>query len=52
MPTISQLIRKPRNKVRKRNKVPALKANPQKRGVCAQEFTPQHLRNLIQHLEK
>ncbi|SVB57259.1 uncharacterized protein METZ01_LOCUS210113, partial [marine metagenome] len=33
MPTISQLIRKPRKKVEKRNKVPALKSNPQKRGV-------------------
>ena len=39
MPTISQLIRKPRTKVRKRNKVPALKANPQKRGVCLRVYT-------------
>ena len=39
MPTISQLIRKPRTKVRKRNKVPALKANPQKRGVCTRVYT-------------
>ena len=39
MPTISQLIRKPRNKVQKRNKVPALKANPQKRGVCTRVYT-------------
>ena len=39
MPTISQLIRKPRIKVRKRNKVPALKANPQKRGVCTRVYT-------------
>jgi small subunit ribosomal protein S12 len=34
MPTISQLVRKPRTKVLKKSKVPALKANPQKRGVC------------------
>ena len=34
MPTINQLVRKSREKVSKRNKVPALKANPQKRGVC------------------
>ena len=39
MPTISQLIRKPRTKVQKRNKVPALKANPQKRGVCTRVYT-------------
>ena len=34
MPTINQLVRKSREKVSKRNKVPALKASPQKRGVC------------------
>ena len=39
MPTISQLISKPRTKVQKRNKVPALKANPQKRGVCTRVYT-------------
>ena len=39
MPTISQLIRKPRKRVVKRNKVPALKANPQKRGVCTRVYT-------------
>ena len=39
MPTISQLIRKPRKKVEKRNKVPALKSSPQKRGVCTRVYT-------------
>lgn len=34
MPTINQLIRKPRKKVLARNKVPALESCPQKRGVC------------------
>jgi len=34
MPTISQLVRKGRQKVRKRTASPALKKNPQKRGVC------------------
>lgn len=34
MPTISQLVRKGRKKVVKRTAAPALKANPQKRGVC------------------
>ncbi|MEE9312842.1 MAG: 30S ribosomal protein S12, partial [Planctomycetota bacterium] len=33
MPTINQLIRKPRQPKPKRNKVPAMEANPQKRGV-------------------
>lgn len=39
MPTINQLVRKPRKKVVKRNKVPALQENPQKRGVCTQVKT-------------
>ena len=34
MPTINQLIRKPRKKPVSRNKAPALQACPQKRGVC------------------
>jgi small subunit ribosomal protein S12 len=34
MPTINQLVRKGRKKVEKKNKAPALQANPQKRGVC------------------
>ena len=39
MPTINQLVRKSRKKVVKRNKVPALKACPQKRGVCTRVYT-------------
>ena len=39
MPTINQLVRKSREKVSKRNKVPALKACPQKRGVCLRVYT-------------
>lgn len=39
MPTISQLIRKPRVKRVQRNKVPALEACPQKRGVCTRVTT-------------
>ena len=39
MPTINQLIRKPRAKVLKRNKVPALKSCHQKRGVCLRVYT-------------
>ena len=39
MPTISQLIRKPRVAPKSRNKVPALDACPQKRGVCTRVYT-------------
>lgn len=39
MPTINQLVRKGRNKVQKKNKVPALQACPQKRGVCVRVYT-------------
>ncbi|MEL6372699.1 MAG: 30S ribosomal protein S12 [Pseudomonadota bacterium] len=39
MPTIQQLIRKPREKQGKRNKVPAMQACPQKRGVCTRVYT-------------
>ena len=39
MPTINQLIRKPRVDKPRRNKVPALEANPQKRGVCTRVYT-------------
>jgi small subunit ribosomal protein S12 len=39
MPTINQLIRKPRLPLVARNKVPALKASPQKRGVCTRVYT-------------
>jgi small subunit ribosomal protein S12 len=34
MPTINQLVRKGRRKVRRRSKSPVLDACPQKRGVC------------------
>ena len=39
MPTINQLVRKGREKIVKRNKVPALDACPQKRGVCVRVYT-------------
>ena len=39
MPTIQQLIRKPRKPKRKINKVPHLQGNPQKRGVCTRVYT-------------
>ena len=39
MPTINQLVRKGRTSQKKRNKVPALGACPQKRGVCTRVYT-------------
>ena len=39
MPTINQLIRSPRSKQLKRNKVPALERCPQKRGGCTRVYT-------------
>src|SRR6266851_5588929 len=39
MPTINQLIRKQRHGLTARNKVPALEACPQKRGVCTRVYT-------------
>jgi small subunit ribosomal protein S12 len=39
MPTINQLIRKPRVPRESRNKAPALEQCPQKRGVCTRVFT-------------
>ena len=39
MPTISQLVRKGRKKTITRNKVPALKKSPQKKGVCTRVYT-------------
>ncbi len=39
MPTIAQLIRKGRSSIHKKTKSPALRGNPQKRGVCLQVKT-------------
>src|SRR5262252_2494605 len=39
MPTINQLLRKPRRKVETKSKVPALGGSPQKRGVCTRVYT-------------
>src|SRR5688500_15507503 len=39
MPTINQLVRKARTAVVKKNKVPALQACPEKRGVCTRVYT-------------
>ena len=39
MPTISQLLRKGRQPIQSKSKVPALNASPQKRGVCTRVYT-------------
>ena len=39
MPTINQLIRKPRVAIVEKSKVPALAGSPQKRGVCTRVYT-------------
>ena len=39
MPTINQLIRKPRKSPVERKKVPAMEECPQKRGVCTRVYT-------------
>ncbi len=36
MPTINQLIKKPRKKSRKKSKAPVLQNCPQRRGICVQ----------------
>ncbi len=39
MPTINQLVRQSRRDVSKKEKAPALRSNPQKRGVCTRVYT-------------
>ena len=39
MPTINQLVRKGRKALSRKPKAPALKQNPQKRGVCTRVYT-------------
>ncbi|NTU47944.1 MAG: 30S ribosomal protein S12 [Syntrophobacteraceae bacterium] len=39
MPTISQLVRKGREEIKKKSSTPALQNCPQKRGVCVRVYT-------------
>lgn len=39
MPTINQLVRKPRKPLKSKTGAPALKSCPQKRGVCTRVYT-------------
>ena len=54
MPTINQLCKKTRPIKKKRNKVPALKMNPQKKGVCTKIFlrTPKKPNSALRKLAK
>ena len=50
MPTINQLVRKGREKIRTRTSSPALQRNPQKRGVCVRVYTTTPIgHNLQEH---
>ena len=39
MPTINQLVRKGRKRIKKKTNTPALNGAPQKRGVCTRVYT-------------
>ena len=39
MPTINQLVRQGRARIRRKNKAPALTECPQRRGVCIRVYT-------------
>lgn len=39
MPTINQLVRKPRKAIVEKTKTPDLEGNPQRRGVCTRVYT-------------
>jgi small subunit ribosomal protein S12 len=39
MPTINQLVRKGRKRIKKKTRTPALKGGAQKRGVCTRVYT-------------
>lgn len=39
MPTINQLVRQGRKEVQRKEKAPALRGSPQKRGVCTRVYT-------------
>jgi small subunit ribosomal protein S12 len=39
MPTISQLVRKGRTRLKSRVKAPALQESPQRRGICTRVYT-------------
>lgn len=54
MPTINQLCKTPRFSKTRRNKVPALQSNPQKKGVCLKIFlrTPKKPNSALRKLAR
>ena len=40
MPTVTQLVRRGRRQIPRKEKAPALQSCPQKRGVCVRVYTP------------
>ncbi len=54
MPTINQLIRSPRKKVKEKSKSPALKGCPQRRGVCTRVYimTPKKPNSALRKVAK
>lgn len=54
MPTVNQLCKKPRTRKKKRNKTPALKSCPQKKGVCIKIFlrTPKKPNSALRKLAR
>jgi small subunit ribosomal protein S12 len=54
MPTINQLVRKPRKPVKYKSKSPALKNCPQKRGVCTRVYimTPKKPNSALRKVAK
>jgi len=54
MPTINQLVRKPRKQIRKKSKTRALEGCPQKRGVCTvvRTMTPKKPNSALRKIAK
>lgn len=54
MPTINQLCRTNRTQKKRRNKVPALSSNPQKKGICLKIFlrTPKKPNSALRKLAR
>src|SRR3546814_2287832 len=50
MPTINQLVRKGRTPQKVKSKVPAMDANPQKRGVCTRVYRSEEHTSELQSL--
>lgn len=52
MPTINQLVRKPRKSAVVKSKSPALEDCPQRRGVCTRVYTPKKPNSALRKVAK